>query len=121
MNKNKRADEICSVHHIHTKTVEKIKFSIPSQDDISVLSDIFKILSDDTRLKIICALVDNELCVCDICDIIGLGQSAVSHQLRILRAAALVKYRRSGKLVYYSLDDRHVLNCITQIMEHIHE
>lgn len=118
---SQKHNDICDVHHTHPETINIAKFEIPSQDDISVLSDTFKILSDDTRIKIICALVNNELCVCDICEVVGLGQSAISHQLRVLRAANLVKYRRDGKLVYYSLDDHHVLNCITQIMEHIHE
>lgn len=110
-------DDICMEHHKSSN----LNFEKPTDEELSILSDIFKILSDNTRLRIICSLVNKELCVCDICEVVGLGQSAISHQLRVLRAASLVKYRKEGKMVYYSLDDHHILNCITQIMEHINE
>ena len=92
---------------------------MPEDVVIMSLSDIFKVLSDMTRLKIVFALLDNELCVSDLCQVVGLNQSAVSHQLRVLRGSSLVKYRKSGKLVYYSIDDDHVSGLIRLALEHM--
>ena len=83
------------------------------------MSIIFKMLSDQTRLRILLALHNQELCVAHLCDTVGMEQSAVSHQLRNLKAARLIKSRKDGKNVYYSLDDEHVLHVIDQILEHV--
>ncbi|WP_199884208.1 ArsR/SmtB family transcription factor [Anaerosinus massiliensis] len=83
------------------------------------LSDTFKILGDQTRIKILSLLIDNEMCVCDIAETLQMGQSAISHQLRVLRSARLVKFRKDGKAAWYSLDDEHVVSLINQGLEHI--
>jgi DNA-binding transcriptional ArsR family regulator len=101
--------------------VDKVKKSLPLNGDILELSDSFKMLSDSTRLKILFALKDEELCVGDISSLIGTSVSAVSHQLRLLRNYRYVKYRKDGKMVYYSLDDRHIFNIISEALTHSQE
>ncbi len=90
-----------------------------SAQELDKMSEIFKMLSDQNRLKIIFALHDTEMCVAHLCEKLGLEQSAVSHQLKNLRAARLVKSRKEGKNVFYSLDDAHVLHIVDQVLEHI--
>ena len=92
-----------------------------SQQYIQPLADVFKVLGDPTRLRILRVLMNQEVCVRDIADELGMGQSAVSHQLRILRDARLVQFRRDGKTIYYSLADNHVVSILNQGMEHIEE
>ncbi len=94
---------------------------LPRPDELGRLTDAFKVFGDSTRLKIIFLLNSRELCVCDIAYILGMGQSAVSHQLRILRAADLVKTRREGKSIFYSLDDEHVSRILLTGLEHVRE
>ncbi|MEG0571343.1 MAG: metalloregulator ArsR/SmtB family transcription factor [Oscillospiraceae bacterium] len=114
-----KGDLVCLQKHELSKMDTQIKKKIPCDEDIFSLSDTFKLLSDSTRLKIIFALMNKELCVCDIGEVVGMTGSAVSHQLRLLRCASLVKYRKSGKQVFYSLDDEHVYGIIAQTYEHI--
>ncbi len=85
------------------------------------LADLFKVLGDTTRIKILCALFQAEMCVCDISALLGMTQSAISHQLRVLKQARLVKYRKEGKVVYYSLDDEHVESIFDKGLIHISE
>lgn len=85
------------------------------------LAEMFKLFADHTRLRIICELLKNELCVCDLCEGLNLNQSTVSHQLQLLRNSNLVKYRRDGKHIYYSLQDEHVETIISQAIDHIKE
>jgi DNA-binding transcriptional ArsR family regulator len=92
-----------------------------SEADCAGLADIFKVLGDLTRVRILKALSIEELCVCDLAAVLDLTQSAVSHQLRLLRAARLVKYRKAGKVVYYSLDDDHVKTLFAQGLEHVQQ
>ena len=92
---------------------------MPSDPELERLSDVFKIFSDNSRLRIIAALLEKELCVYDLTQALGMTQSAVSHQLRLLRTSRLVKNRREGKSVYYSLDDDHVATILAQGMEHV--
>ncbi len=89
--------------------------------DVAGLSEIFKVLGDETRTKIIYILSLKELCVCDIAEIMDMSLPAISHHLRLLRSLRLVKYRRKGQMVYYSLDDKHILNLIKQAQEHFRE
>ncbi len=91
------------------------------EDKIIDISELFKIFGDSTRVKIINALIDNELCVCEIASIINVSQSAVSHQLRILKASKLVKYKKNGNCIYYSLADEHVEKIFKLGCEHINE
>ena len=121
-NKNRdlcQVEGICMEREKHRKIVESIKEEKLSQDTIVDLSRIFKALGDPTRLKIIHSLLKEELCVCDIADLLEMNQSAISHQLRVLRDLRLVKYRRDGKSAIYSLDDDHVLGLFNQGLEHI--
>lgn len=111
--------DICELSHFHKDAIDVARNKIPSDEEILSLSDAFKVLSDMSRLKIVFALMDTELCVCDICHVVGMSQSAISHQLRVLRSANMVKYRKKGKLVYYSIDDAHVSNIIMISLEHI--
>ncbi|OEU65111.1 MAG: transcriptional regulator [Desulfobacterales bacterium PC51MH44] len=104
--------------------VEKVKYAVdntPDPDTLQNLADIFKALSDPGRLKIVIALATCELCVCDLAAVSGSSESAVSHQLRILRNLKIVRYRREGKIVFYRLDDEHVSSLISQSLEHVKE
>lgn len=112
-------DLICECETVHNEAVEKSKLNMPSENDISALSDFFKILGDPTRMKILWALDGAELCVCDLAVELGMTKSAISHQLNALRSSKLVKYRREGKNVFYSLDDEHVNQIIEVALDHI--
>lgn len=94
---------------------------MPDERTISALSETFKAMSDPTRVRIITALLENELCVCDLALLLNLTSSAVSHQLRLLRSQRLVKYRKEGKAAYYSLDDKHINNLIAEGIRHVQD
>ncbi len=111
--------ETCENTEVHDKLLDKARKNLPKDDVLFDLADFFKAFGDSTRIKIMCALLETELCVCDIANIVNTSQSAVSHQLRVLRQARLVKYRKEGKTVYYSLDDHHVQLLIKEGLEHI--
>ena len=102
-------------------TNEQIKSQMPDINTLFSLAELYKVFGDTTRIRIMCALFNRELCVYDIAEIIDMGQSAVSHQLRILRSAHLVKVRKDGKQSYYSLDDDHVKEIFHLGLEHITE
>ena len=108
-------DEFCP----HPQMIHAAQDIMPTQKEMSALADTFKIFGDVSRMKIICALLGGEMCVCDISQLLGMTQSAVSHQLRLLRNAFLVKTRREGKSVFYSLDDDHIYSIINQGLVHI--
>ena len=109
----------CTV--IHEETDKKIKQKMPEDGYIYDLAELFKVFADSTRMKVIYALLEDELCVCDIANIVGTTQSAISHQLRILKQAKLVKFRKEGKVVFYSLDDDHIHEIVKKGCEHIEE
>ena len=111
----------CEFLHAHGELVERLKKQMPSEDALIDLSELFKIFGDSTRIKILYALLGGELCVCDIASLFSMTVSAISHQLRILRAAKLVVFRREGKTVFYSLADDHVRTILDMGMEHILE
>lgn len=113
--------EVCDIKKTNDKLVEEIKRSIPRNEVLDDLSELFKVFGDITRIKIIYAIKDNEMCVCDIAKFLGMSQSAISHQLRVLKKARLVKYRREGKTVYYSLDDEHVNKIFEFGLSHVNE
>ncbi len=116
-----REELICDCEVIHEDIVDEVKKRMPADEDIYDLSDFFKVLGDSTRMKIIWALDESEMCVCDIAVLLNMTKSAISHQLRALRNANLVKFRRDGKEVYYSLKDKHVRDIYEIGMEHIKE
>ncbi len=107
--------------HDHQALVEKVGAELPEDDILYDLADLFRIFADSTRIKILYALFESELCVGAITQLLGMTQSAVSHQLRALKQSKLVKYRREGKTIYYSLADDHVVTILAQGMEHIEE
>ena len=109
----------CTV--LHEDVVNEVKKKIPQDEMIYDLAEFFKVFADSTRMKIIYALMENELCVCDIANIVQTTLSAISHQLRLLKQAKLVKFRKEGKVVYYSLDDDHISQIVRKGREHIEE
>lgn len=101
--------------------VKRVLEQQPAEEYLYDLAELFKVFGDSTRIRILYALFESELCVNDIAQLLNLGQSAVSHQLRILKDAKLVKFRREGKIIFYALDDDHVRNIISMGMEHVEE
>lgn len=117
----KKENGRCECNIIHHDAVNRVKKGMPKEEALYDLAELFRVFGDTTRVKIICALFSSELCVCDIAALLSMTQSAISHQLRILKQARLVKYRRDGKTVFYSLDDEHIKNIFGQGMDHISE
>lgn len=113
--------EQCRTCQYNLQILDKLKNEIPEEDTISRLSEVFKIFGDNTRIRILWALFDKELCVYDIAEALGMSQSAISHQLRTLKQARLIKARRDGKNSFYSLDDDHVKRIIEQVLIHVNE
>ncbi len=113
--------EVCNCTIIHEDIINKVKKLIPEEETLYDLADLFKVLGDSTRIRVLCALFEAEMCVCDIAALLGMTQSAISHQLRVLKQARLVKYKREGKVVYYSLEDEHVKRIFDQGLAHISE
>lgn len=111
----------CQAEIVHTDVLETVRTQLPPDEVLYDLAELFKIFGDSTRIKILYALLQSELCVCDIAGLLDVTQSAVSHQLRVLKASKLVKFRREGKVVFYSLADDHVSRILSQGMEHIEE
>ena len=107
--------------HEHDNVVHQIENGMPSEEMVQELANLYKVFGDVTRVKILCALFQAESCVCGLAEAIHMTQSAVSHQLRVLKQMKLVKYRRVGKEIYYSLADGHIQSIINQGMEHITE
>ena len=110
-----------TVMFIHEDTVNQIREKMPQEETLYDLAELFKVFGDSTRIKILWALDEAEMCVCDIAFLLNMTQSAISHQLRVLKQAELVKSRREGKIVFYSLEDEHVKQIFDQGLEHILE
>ncbi|MGP1489091.1 MAG: ArsR/SmtB family transcription factor [Peptoanaerobacter stomatis] len=106
---------------IDEQTSLQIQDKIPVEEEVYDLADLFKIFSDSTRIKILCILFESEMCVYDLSGILGMSQSAISHQLRLLKQSKLVKHRREGKIIFYSLSDDHIRKIIDNGLEHIQE
>lgn len=113
--------ECCDFIHAHEDIVEKVRRQMPSEDTLYDLTELFRIFGDSTRVRILYVLFESEMCVCDIAQLLGMTQSAISHQLRALKTARLVNSRREGKTVFYSLADSHVHAIIDQGLEHVTE
>ena len=116
-----REKDICEFRYADKTKVNTVKRQMPGDGEINRLSEAFGILSDPTRIKIIFALSKKELCVCEVSNLLNISISAISHQLRILRNTRLVRYRKEGKMVFYSLDDRHISNLFGEGLKHIRE
>jgi ArsR family transcriptional regulator len=113
--------DTCDVIHIHPAQLAALRGRLVGYDDAGELAETFRTLGDPTRVRMLDALSQSELCVCDLATLIGLSESAVSHQLRLLRNLRLVKARREGRMVFYSLDDRHIITLFRQGLRHVQE
>jgi ArsR family transcriptional regulator len=119
---NLAKDEIyCDCEVIHADVVDSVKGKMPDEYELYDLSDFFKVFGDSTRIKIMWALDEHEMCVCDLAFLLNMTKSAISHQLKSLKQTNLVKYRREGKVVFYSLTDDHVKEIFEKGLEHIRE
>ena len=113
--------ECCEEREVHPDVLQGVRDALPDDELLYDLAELFKVFGDSTRIKILYALFEAEMCVCDSATLLGLTQSAISHQLRTLKANKLVRARREGKTVYYSLADQHVRSIVGQGMEHVME
>lgn len=113
--------ELCHDPQVHQELVRRVLENIPGEEELYALADFFKVFADFTRIRILYVLLCAETCVCDIAQLLGMTQPAISHQLRILKQMDLVKARREGKTIYYSLADDHIVSILSQGMEHIRE
>lgn len=121
MTGDRQAVDTCACSAIHEDIVARVQKKMPDEESLFNLADLFKVFGDSTRIRIISALLYSRLCVCDLAALLGMTKSAISHQLRILRQTKLVKFRREGKVVYYTLDDKHVGAIFRQGFAHIIE
>jgi DNA-binding transcriptional ArsR family regulator len=115
------ASDTCEVYHADPARIAAIRASAAPDDAVEALAEIFKALGDPTRLRLLTALGQGELCVCDLATLSGISESATSHQLRLLRALRLVRARREGRMVFYRLDDDHVVGLVAQGLQHVGE
>lgn len=113
--------ECCDTIVTHNNVIHDVRQKMPREESMKELADFYKVFGDSTRIRILCVLLEAEVCVCDLAEILDMTQSAISHQLRVLKQMKLVKNRREGKTVYYSLADGHIQTIINQGMEHIAE
>ena len=113
--------ECCDLYHVHEDVVQAVRERMPEEDKLYDLAELYKVFGDSTRIRILFLLLESEMCVCDIAQLLAMNQSAISHQLRILKQSRLVKNRRDGKSVFYSLADDHVQTILSQGMEHVEE
>ena len=116
-----REEIICDCQEIHEDLLKIVNETMPDEEELYDLADLFKVFADSTRIRILFVLFESEVCVCDLAEALNMTQSAISHQLRILKQNKLVKSRREGKSVFYSLADGHVRTIIDQGREHIEE
>ena len=114
-------NDTCDYIHAHDDVVQTVYEEMPDEEVLYDLAELFKVFGDSTRIKILYVLFQSEMCVCDIAQLLNMSQSAISHQLRVLKQTKLVKYRREGKTVFYSLADSHVTTILNQGLEHIEE
>lgn len=107
--------------HVHEETVRRVNEIMPGEEELFDLAELFKIFGDSTRIRILYVLFESDMCVCGIAELLGMTQSAISHQLQVLKKSKLVRYRREGKTIFYSLADDHVRAILDQGMEHVTE
>ena len=119
--RGKKENMKCDCNVIHDAVVSRVQQQMPPREKFYDLAALFKVFGDSTRIKMIWALFEAEMCVCDIASLLNMTQSAISHQLRVLKRARLIKRRRDGKIVFYSLDDKHIELIFDQAMHHINE
>jgi len=112
---------VCKCEEVHEYIIDEVRQVMPQDEMLYDLAELFKVFGDTTRIKILYALFSKEMCVCDIADLLGMTHSAISHQLRVLKQARLVKFRKEGKVVYYSLDDSHISQIFDCGLSHMQE
>ena len=120
-NLSKNNIEKCNCTIIHDEVVNEVREKLPKETTLYNLAELFKVFGDTTRVKILYSLFEQEMCVCDISALLNMTQSAISHQLRVLKQARLVKFRREGKVIYYSLDDNHIKHIFNEGLNHVLE
>jgi len=113
--------DLCDIYLVDEAAVQRAREGMVSEDELTRLTETFKVLGDPTRVRIVMALASAELCVCDLSTLLNVSPSAVSHQLRLLRQQRLVKFRREGKMAYYSLDDDHIVRLLNECLRHVQE
>ncbi len=113
--------EKCECNHVHEEIVNMVEKHMPHEEELADLAEFFRVFGDTTRIRILYVLMCSEMCVCDIASLLGMTQSAISHQLRVLKQMELVKNRREGKTIFYSLADGHIKSILSQGLEHINE
>jgi ArsR family transcriptional regulator len=121
MNSRSYVPDRCDVAHLHPARVAELRAALIREDEVTGLAETFRTLGDPTRVRILDALSHGELCVCDLAALVRMSESAVSHQLRLLRNLRLVKPRREGRMVFYALDDRHIISLFRQGLRHVQE
>ncbi len=114
-------EDVCRIRVVHMDRVRRARDEAIADQELERLSSMYKVLGDPTRLKIVMALKDVEMCVCDLSAFLGVSESAVSHQLRRLKDLALVKKRRDGQVIYYTLDDSHIVDLLSIALDHVRE
>lgn len=117
----KEQQDLCEVQCVHPEAVKKAREAQPSEPSLQEATLLLKAVADPTRLRLLSALATTELCVCDLAAVLGMSESAVSHQLRVLRTSRLVTYRKAGRIAYYRLNDHHVTDLLTGVLEHTAE
>lgn len=113
--------DVCEVSVIHEDVLVRVRAKMPDEEPVYEVSELFKVFGDSTRARIICALNIEEMCVCDLAALLGMTQSAISHQLRLLKVSRIVKSRKQGRVVYYSLDDGHIGQIFAMAFDHVME
>lgn len=121
MSKSSDVTDRCDITHLHPARVADLRAALIGEDEVTGLAEIFRALGDPTRVRMLDALSHGELCVCDLAALVRMSESAVSHQLRLLRNLRLVKPRRDGRMVFYALDDRHIVSLFRQGLRHVQE
>lgn len=119
--KKEKKIPVCELMHAHPEVVKTVNEKMPKEEVLYDLAELYKVFGDTTRIKILYVLFESEMCVCDIAGLLNMSQSAISHQLRVLKNNDLVKFRREGKAVFYSLADAHIKTILNQGLEHIEE
>jgi ArsR family transcriptional regulator, lead/cadmium/zinc/bismuth-responsive transcriptional repressor len=117
----RETSDVCEVHYVDEEHVERARKAISPEREVVAVAEMFRNLGDPTRVRILQALAVEELCVCDLAKLLGVSDSATSHQLRVLRSQKLVRFRREGKMAYYSLDDEHVGSLMREVLRHVRE
>jgi ArsR family transcriptional regulator len=121
MSNRSYVQDLCDIVHLHPARVSELRAALIGEDDVTELAETFRALGDPTRVRMLDALSHGELCVCDLAALVGMSESAVSHQLRFLRHLRLVKPRREGRMVFYALDDLHIITLFRQGLRHVQE